>query len=172
MREKKGRRQERREKIKVNPRNEYGQTPLHWACSLGHLHTVDILLGHNGIDANVVDNDGDTPLHKAVQRTTCKTNQRTISKVFSLEQDIRGVKRNKDLTIEIQGTDGTYVNASNKPAESTRNAEELVEHPSLQETSTVIEKLSNGKDLGQDDIPIESGTIKWLECGCGYSKQQ
>ncbi|CAI9742789.1 XP_036355409.1uncharacterized protein LOC115230134 [Octopus vulgaris] len=94
------------------------------------------------------------------------------------------------LELKPAGTDGTYVNASNKPAgstesilsndvtqlisrkdeilkrlpehfksvsnqESTRNAEELVEHPSLQETSTVIEKLSNGKDLGQDDIPIE-----------------
>ncbi|CAI9722603.1 Hypothetical predicted protein [Octopus vulgaris] len=50
---------------------------------------------------------------------------------------------------------GTYVNVSKKPTESTSSAEELVEHPSLEETSTVIEKLSNGKDLGQDDIPIE-----------------
>ncbi|XP_029654570.2 E3 ubiquitin-protein ligase MIB2-like [Octopus sinensis] len=51
----------------VNPRNLNGQTPLHWACDRGHLHTVDLLLGHNGIDANVVNNDGDTPLHWAVR---------------------------------------------------------------------------------------------------------
>ncbi|XP_029657066.1 E3 ubiquitin-protein ligase MIB2-like isoform X2 [Octopus sinensis] len=54
--------------VEVNPRNEDGQTPLHWACDQGYLHTVDLLLGHNGIDANVVDNDGDTPLHVAVQQ--------------------------------------------------------------------------------------------------------
>ncbi|XP_036355927.1 ankyrin repeat domain-containing protein 35-like [Octopus sinensis] len=53
--------------LELNPRNEYGQTPLHLACLWGHLHTLDLLLGHNGIDANVVDNDGDTPLHWAVQ---------------------------------------------------------------------------------------------------------
>ncbi|CAJ1099336.1 Hypothetical predicted protein [Octopus vulgaris] len=90
----------------------------------------------------------------------------------AVEEQCAEVSEPKYLEMGQRSTDGTYVNASNKPAESTHNAEELVEHPSLQETSTVIEKLSNGKDLGQDDIPIESGTIKWLECGCGYSKQQ
>ncbi|XP_036371411.1 ankyrin repeat domain-containing protein 65-like isoform X1 [Octopus sinensis] len=56
-----------RSAVEVNPRDKYGQTPLHLACLRGHLHTVDLLLGHNGIDANVVNNDGDTPLHKAVR---------------------------------------------------------------------------------------------------------
>ncbi|CAJ1099290.1 E3 ubiquitin-protein ligase MIB2-like isoform X3 [Octopus vulgaris] len=51
----------------VNPRDVSGRTPLHRACSWGYLHTVDLLLGHNGIDANVVTNDGDTPLHVAVR---------------------------------------------------------------------------------------------------------
>ncbi|XP_036371410.1 26S proteasome non-ATPase regulatory subunit 10-like isoform X2 [Octopus sinensis] len=51
----------------VNPRDEGGRTPLHFACWWGSLHTVDLLLGHNGIEANVINNDGDTPLHKAVQ---------------------------------------------------------------------------------------------------------
>ncbi|XP_036355553.1 histone-lysine N-methyltransferase EHMT1-like, partial [Octopus sinensis] len=51
----------------VNARSNDGRTPLHFACYLGYLHTVEILLGHNGIDANVVNNDGDTPLHVAVQ---------------------------------------------------------------------------------------------------------
>ncbi|CAJ1099332.1 E3 ubiquitin-protein ligase MIB2-like isoform X1 [Octopus vulgaris] len=54
--------------VEVNPRNEAGRTPLHWACSWGRFHTVELLLGHNGIDANVVGNDGDTPLQVAVQR--------------------------------------------------------------------------------------------------------
>ncbi|CAJ1099254.1 E3 ubiquitin-protein ligase MIB2-like isoform X1 [Octopus vulgaris] len=54
--------------MEVNPRDEDGQTPLHLACLWGYLHTVDLLLGHNGIDANVVANNGDTPLHVAVRR--------------------------------------------------------------------------------------------------------
>ncbi|CAJ1099350.1 receptor-interacting serine serine/threonine-protein kinase 4-like [Octopus vulgaris] len=41
--------------LEVNPRNEDGQTPLHLACYGGHFHTVGLLLGHNGIDANVVE---------------------------------------------------------------------------------------------------------------------
>ncbi|XP_036354564.1 serine/threonine-protein phosphatase 6 regulatory ankyrin repeat subunit C-like isoform X1 [Octopus sinensis] len=53
--------------VEVNPRDVNGQTPLHLACSQGYFHTVDLLLGHNGIDANVVANNGDTPLHKAVR---------------------------------------------------------------------------------------------------------
>ncbi|XP_029653764.1 alpha-latrotoxin-Lhe1a-like [Octopus sinensis] len=54
--------------VEVNPRDVQGHTPLHFACSQGYLHTVDLLLGHNGIDANVVNNKGDTPLNVAVQR--------------------------------------------------------------------------------------------------------
>ncbi|CAJ1099309.1 E3 ubiquitin-protein ligase MIB2-like isoform X1 [Octopus vulgaris] len=53
--------------VEVNPRNVNGQTPLHLACYNGYIHTVGLLLGHNGIDASVVNNKGDTPLHMAVQ---------------------------------------------------------------------------------------------------------
>ncbi|CAI9727418.1 putative ankyrin repeat protein RF_0381 isoform X2 [Octopus vulgaris] len=52
----------------VNAQSNDGCTPLHWACDRGYLHTVDLLLGHNGIDANVVNNTGVTPLHVAVQK--------------------------------------------------------------------------------------------------------
>ncbi|XP_029657897.2 receptor-interacting serine/threonine-protein kinase 4-like, partial [Octopus sinensis] len=54
--------------VEVNPQNIDGRTPLHFACWWGSLHTVDLLLGHNGIEANVVANNGDTPLHVAVRR--------------------------------------------------------------------------------------------------------
>ncbi|CAI9727062.1 E3 ubiquitin-protein ligase MIB2-like isoform X3 [Octopus vulgaris] len=54
--------------VKVNQRNSFfGSTPLHWACSWGHTDTVRLLLNHKGIDANVLDIDGNTPLHVAVR---------------------------------------------------------------------------------------------------------
>ncbi|CAJ1099363.1 E3 ubiquitin-protein ligase MIB2 isoform X10 [Octopus vulgaris] len=67
--------------VEVNPRNEDGQTPLHWACWRGHLHSVDLLLGHNGIDASVVNNKGDTPLHVAVRGCLWCRNKTATTKV-------------------------------------------------------------------------------------------
>ncbi|CAJ1099246.1 adhesion G-protein coupled receptor G6-like isoform X1 [Octopus vulgaris] len=127
---------------------------------------------------------------KYLNHTLQTINMPFILFLDAVEEQCAEVSEPKYLEMGQRSTDGTYVNASNKPAgstesilsndvtqlisrkdeilkrlpehfksvsnqESTRNAEELVEHPSLQETSTVIEKLSNGKDLGQDDIPIE-----------------
>ncbi|XP_036355097.1 ankyrin-1, partial [Octopus sinensis] len=73
----------------VNPRNEYGQTPLHRACWWGHLHIVEILLGHNGIDANVVDKYGDTPLHEAVRGQRYDTVLKMLNK-DSVKFDMEG----------------------------------------------------------------------------------
>jgi len=42
-----------------------GNTALHIACHRGYLDIVKHLLD-NGADKNVTDNDGDTPLHYAV----------------------------------------------------------------------------------------------------------
>ncbi|CAI9726671.1 repeat and LEM domain-containing 2-like [Octopus vulgaris] len=45
-----------------------GHAPLHCACTIGYTETVGLLLNQIGIDANVVNKYGDTPLHWAVQR--------------------------------------------------------------------------------------------------------
>ncbi|XP_036359799.1 E3 ubiquitin-protein ligase MIB1-like [Octopus sinensis] len=78
--------------VEVNARSNDGQTPLHRACWWGHLHTVDMLLGHNGIDANVVDSDGDTPLHVAVRGR----NDKLVSVMLnqgSVQLDIQNKKK-------------------------------------------------------------------------------
>ncbi|CAJ1099267.1 E3 ubiquitin-protein ligase MIB2-like [Octopus vulgaris] len=80
----------------VNPRDGRGQTPLHVACSRRSLHTVELLLGHNGIDANVVDNDGDTPMHEAVRGQRYNI----VSKMLiqgSLQLDIKNKKERTPL---------------------------------------------------------------------------
>lgn len=41
-----------------------GWTPLHLATYFGHRHVVECLLAHNA-DVNAINENGDTPLHKA-----------------------------------------------------------------------------------------------------------
>jgi ankyrin repeat protein len=46
--------------------NELGQRPIHWACVNGHVAAVDILC-QAGVDLDVTDNKGCTPLIVACQ---------------------------------------------------------------------------------------------------------
>jgi len=48
----------------VNARNEYGDTPLHYAAEHGHLD-VALLLIERGADVNSRNNEGKTPLDVA-----------------------------------------------------------------------------------------------------------
>ncbi|XP_029640147.1 putative ankyrin repeat protein RBE_0317 isoform X1 [Octopus sinensis] len=54
--------------VEVNVPGIDGHAPLHCACTIGYTETVGLLLNQIGIDANVVNKYGDTPLHWAVQR--------------------------------------------------------------------------------------------------------
>ena len=48
----------------VNARDEYDNTPLHHAVSVGNIPMVNLLLEH-GADPNIVNRDGDSPLELA-----------------------------------------------------------------------------------------------------------
>ncbi|KIJ08765.1 hypothetical protein PAXINDRAFT_88385, partial [Paxillus involutus ATCC 200175] len=48
----------------LNVQAHYAGTPLHQACSGGHLHIVKLLL-QKGADKNAQDMDSDTPLHNS-----------------------------------------------------------------------------------------------------------
>lgn len=52
--------------VDLNKRLEFGATYLHVACCNGFNDVVQFLLEQPGINPNVADNDGNTPLHLAV----------------------------------------------------------------------------------------------------------
>ena len=47
----------------INAKNQYGDTPLHYAAEGGHLDIVKLLLACDEIDTNLKNNEGETPLH-------------------------------------------------------------------------------------------------------------
>ena len=50
--------------LDLNPQDNDGDTPLHYACARGYLEVVKQLV-EAGADINMQNNVGDTPLHKA-----------------------------------------------------------------------------------------------------------
>ena len=51
----------------TNPRDQRGETPLHWAAWNGHFHVCKLILDNTG-DKNPEDNIGWTPLHAAAEK--------------------------------------------------------------------------------------------------------
>ncbi|KIJ05104.1 hypothetical protein PAXINDRAFT_33147, partial [Paxillus involutus ATCC 200175] len=53
--------------LDVNMQDIHSRTPLHLACSKGHLNIVELLV-QNGANLNVQDNYFSTPLHLACSK--------------------------------------------------------------------------------------------------------
>lgn len=51
----------------VNSQNIYGDTPLHFACNRGTIHSVHFLLQH-GADVNLLNSKKESALHWAMRR--------------------------------------------------------------------------------------------------------
>jgi len=57
----------------ANPRDQFGYTPLHAAAAYGHAHILRWYFSlpmAAGVDPNVPDDDGDTPIHHCERRET------------------------------------------------------------------------------------------------------
>jgi hypothetical protein len=67
----------------LNLTNQFGVTPLHYACYFGSRRVIDLLLDYKA-EVNIKDNDGNTPLHYAIN-SGC---HRTIKKLL-----IRGARK-------------------------------------------------------------------------------
>ena len=52
-------------KCDVNHRNKFNNTPLHGACSGGHIEIVEYLINKQGVNPSCEDDSGTTPLHYA-----------------------------------------------------------------------------------------------------------
>ncbi|BFZ09603.1 hypothetical protein BsWGS_12641 [Bradybaena similaris] len=67
----------------INKVDHLKRTPLHWATIFNHVEMLSFLLGKPGIKANVLDNDGNTPLLIAAS----KGNTQTLSALLKAEAD-------------------------------------------------------------------------------------
>eukprot|EP01130_Rhizamoeba_saxonica_P001452 TRINITY_DN1130_c0_g1_i2.p1 TRINITY_DN1130_c0_g1~~TRINITY_DN1130_c0_g1_i2.p1 ORF type:complete len:143 (-),score=31.94 TRINITY_DN1130_c0_g1_i2:32-460(-) len=54
--------------VNFNQQDDFGNTPLHYACAGGHPGAVEILLGAPNVDINITNFQGDTPLHRAASK--------------------------------------------------------------------------------------------------------
>lgn len=56
----------------ANDKDANGYTPVHAAASYGHLELLTYLVKEAGGDINIVDEEGDTPLHSVEDLATAK----------------------------------------------------------------------------------------------------
>lgn len=73
----------------VNLRDENGNTPLHYAAATGNLRAMIVLMSY-GADANVLNNDGKTPLQIASRLVLKSNGNNTFTLKFST--DVPGVQ--------------------------------------------------------------------------------
>ncbi len=67
------------------PIDEEGHTPFHWACSMGKLKIIEILL-NSGANIHVLNKVGQTPLMRSIIFTNC-FDKRTFPKVVDILRD-------------------------------------------------------------------------------------
>ena len=91
----------------INLSNQYGVTPLHYACYFANRRVVDLILDLDG-DINIKDNDGNTSLHYAVN-SNC---QRTVKKLLIRGAD-KNIRNNEGKTPYDISVETNHLNIAN-----------------------------------------------------------
>jgi WD40 repeat protein/ankyrin repeat protein/serine/threonine protein kinase len=89
----------------VNERNTYGHTSLSLAAGCGHREMTRLLLDHQA-DPNLPDDNGDTPLHRAIQQNKVAVIPELLKKADINARDRRGAT---PLILAIQRRHGEIV---------------------------------------------------------------
>ena len=152
-------------KIKVNTRNQYGETPLHQAAKKGNIARIRECLNTPGIDINSKDNSGFTPLHEAVGGGKLEAVQLLLEYVpHSYTLDKFFVVSSQNLTSPRRKVDRVDVLAVDKD-EGMNPIHEAVDNDNIPIAKLFLETIVReqgrpGSGLASLDSVLNSTTLK------------
>ncbi|KAJ2317839.1 hypothetical protein IWW52_002901 [Coemansia sp. RSA 2704] len=132
----------------VNAKDENGYTPLHAASSWKHLELLEYLLDHGG-EVDIVDSDGDTPLHICEDKACAQ---------LLLDRGADATRKNHE------GLTPVHTTLENEATEVTELLCERLEIP--------VPTLEDVREAEQPDVPSDAISESKLEDLSNWIMQQ